>query len=270
MAHPFFDLPRPIVVGHRGASGELPENTLPSFERALARGAAILETDVHLTRDGEVVICHDPDLARTTEASGPVAGRDLAELRTLDAGYRFSPDGGRSFPQRGQGIRIPTLREAFEAFPGIRFNIEIKRDDPALVDATLATIADAGREKLTLLAAGEDATMVRLRARLAETGLAVAQGASPADVVGFVRASREGGEPPREPMALQIPTHFAGQALVTAELLAFAHAHGVQVHVWTINQRAEMERLLDLGVDAVMSDFPGLLHEVVAERRGRG
>jgi glycerophosphoryl diester phosphodiesterase len=127
-----------------------------------------------------------------------------------------------------------------------------------------------GREKTTLLASGEDSTMVRLRARLRETGLAVAQGASPADVVGFVRAAREGGDPPSEPMALQIPPSFAGQPLVTAELVAFAHEHDVQVHVWTINERAEMTRLLDLGVDAVMSDFPGLLSEVVAEWRERG
>jgi len=270
MRHPFFDLPTPIVVGHRGASGELPENTLPAFERALSRGAAILETDVHRTRDGVVVISHDPDLSRTTDASGAIGERDLAELKLLDAGHRFSPDGGRSFPERGKGIRIPTLREAFEAFPGIRFNIELKQDDALLIEATLAAVAEMGREKTTLLASGEDSTMARLRARLRETGLAVAQGASPADVVGFVRAAREGGDPPSEPMALQIPPSFAGQPLVTTELVAFAHDHDVQVHVWTINERAEMERLLDLGVDAVMSDFPGLLAEVVAERRERG
>ena len=133
MRHPFFDLPTPIVVGHRGASGERPENTLPAFERAVAQGAMVLETDVHISRDGVVVLSHDPDLARTTEAEGPIAARSFDELKALDAGYRFSPDGGRSFPQRGRKIRIPSLHEAFEAFPGIRFNVEIKQDDPALI-----------------------------------------------------------------------------------------------------------------------------------------
>ena len=125
------------------------------------------------------------------------------------------------------------------------------------------------RTELDLLAAGEDAIMARLREQLAARGLGTAMGASPADVVGFVRAAREGGAPPRDPMALQIPTTFAGQPLVTAELVEFAHRHDVQVHVWTINESDEMERLLDLGVDAVMSDFPGRLHEIVARRGAR-
>jgi glycerophosphoryl diester phosphodiesterase len=269
MRHPFFDLPTPVVFGHRGASGEAPANTLPAFERAVAQGAAVLETDVHLTRDGVVVTFHDDDLARTTDATGPIAELSFDELRRLDAGHRFSPDGGRSFPFRGQGVQVPRLRDVLEAFPDVRLNVEIKRSDPRLVDTALREIADAGREKTTLLAAGEDATMALLRRRLADTRLGVAQGASPADVVGFVRAMLAGTAPPQEPMALQIPPGFAGQPLVTPALVAFAHQHGVQIHVWTLNERSELERLLDLGVDGVMSDFPALACEVVAERRAR-
>jgi glycerophosphoryl diester phosphodiesterase len=268
MRHPFFDLPVPLVIGHRGASGELPENTLPAFERALAQGAVILETDVHPSRDGEVVICHDPDVARTTEGQGPVAGFTLAELQRLDAGYRFSPDGGRRFPARGRGIRMPTLREALEAFPGTRFNVEIKLNDPVLIDATLRVLAETGREKTTLLTAAEDDTMAALRAALRARGLAPAIGASVSDVVAFVRAAASGDEPPPpEPLALQVPAHFAGNPLVTPELVACAHRHDVQVHVWTVNDRAEMERLLDLGVDGIMSDFPAILADVVGARR---
>ena len=266
MTHPYFDLPRPIVIGHRGASGELPENTLPAFERALSRGAAILETDVHLTRDGEVVLCHDPQLDRTTDGSGAVEDHTLAELQRLDAGYHFSSDSGASFPQRGKGIRIPTLNEAFEAFPGIRFNVEIKRNSAPLIDATLGIVAEAGREATTLLAAEADDTMSALRARLAAIGLRPAMGAAVGDVVGFVRAAAEGGTPPPEPMALQIPPSFAGNPLVTPEFVGFVHRHGVQLHVWTINEEDEMRRLLDLGVDGVMSDLPGLLRKVVDER----
>jgi glycerophosphoryl diester phosphodiesterase len=266
MSHPYFDLPKPIVVGHRGASGELPENTLPAFERALSDGAAILETDVHLTRDGEVVLCHDPQLDRTTDGTGAVEHHTLAELRDLDAGYHFSRDAGASFPERGKGIRIPTLNEAFEAFPGIRFNVEVKRNSAALIEATVAIVAETGREAITLLAAEADDTMSALRAHLAATGVRPAMGAAVGDVVGFVRAAVEGGTPPPEPMALQVPPSFAGAPLVTPEFLEFAHRHDVQVHVWTINEEDEMRRLLDLGVDAVMSDFPGLLRKVVDER----
>jgi glycerophosphoryl diester phosphodiesterase len=137
------------------------------------------------------------------------------------------------------------------------------------VDATLREIEGTGRHKTTLLAAGEDATMALLRARLAEQGLDVAQGAAPGDVVRFVRAMLDRTAPPQGPMALQIPPDFAGRPLVTPELLEYAHAHDVHVHVWTVNERSEMERLLELGVDGIMSDFPALACEVVAARRAR-
>lgn len=266
MRHPYFDLPTPIVIGHRGASGELPENTLVAFERALSQGAAMLETDAHLSRDGEAVLSHDPRVDRTTDGSGAIEEYTLAELQRLDAGHRFSPDGGASFPQRGKGLQIPTLREAFERFPGIRFNIEIKQNSPVLIDATVRIVAEAKRAETTLLAAAEDDTMSALRARLAETGLRPAMGAALGDVVAFVRAAAAGETPPPEPMALQIPPSFAGNPLVTAELVEFAHRHEVQVHVWTINDEDEMRGLLDLGVDGVMSDFPAVLRKVVDER----
>jgi glycerophosphoryl diester phosphodiesterase len=268
MRHPFFDLQTPLVIGHRGASGELPENTLAAFERALAQGAVILETDVHCTRDGEVVISHDPDVTRTTDGQGPIAGFTLEALQRLDAGHRFSRDGGRTFPARGRGLRIPTLRAALEAFPGARFNIEVKQNDPRLIEGTLRALAETGREKTCLLAAAEDDTMASVRAALPVQGVAPALGASVGDVVAYLRAAANGTSPPPEPMALQVPASFGGNALVTPELVACAHRHEVQVHVWTVNDRAEMERLLDLGIDGIMSDFPAILADVVHTRRG--
>jgi glycerophosphoryl diester phosphodiesterase len=269
--HPYFDLPLPMVFGPRGASGEAPENTLPSFERALADGAAILETDVHLTRDGEVVIAHDPDVSRTTDGTGRIAELTLAELSRLDAGYRFSPDDGATHPQRGRGIRIPSLRETFERLPGVRFNIELKLADPRLVSAVVGLVAEHERAHLTLLAGAEAETLGAVRAELERRGVAAALGASVADVLGFVRAALGQGKAPDGPMALQIPPSFAGRPLVTPALVEFAHGQGVQVHVWTINDEDEMGALLDEGVDGVMSDFPARLRAVVdARRRGRG
>jgi glycerophosphoryl diester phosphodiesterase len=267
--HPFFELATPIAIGHRGSSGEAPENTLPAFARALEQGAEILETDVHATADGRVVIYHDERVDRTTDGAGAIAELTFDALRRLDAGYDFTTDGGRTFPFRGAGIRIATLAEAFEAYPEARFNIEIKRDDAALVDGVLRAIADAGREKRTLVTAGEDRAMARLRRRLAETGLAPAVGASAGDVLGFVRAALAGTAPPREPMALQIPEGFGGRPLVTRELVDFAHAHDVQVHVWTINDPDEMARLLALGVDGIVSDYPARLCEAIRAFRAQ-
>lgn len=264
MRHPYFDLPRPIPVGHRGASGELPENTLPSFARALEQGARILETDVHPSVDGVAVIFHDHDVDRTTDGSGPIAEKSLDALRGLDAGHGFTPDGGASFPSRGQGIGIPTLEEAFASFPDARFNIEIKQGDRAFLEQVVK--ASAGRAERTLLTSASDAVIAELRAVLSDTGVPVAMGASTGDCVAFVKAATAGEPPPPEPMALQIPTHFGEHPLVTPELVGFAHRHDVQVHVWTINDPAEIERLLDLGVDAVMSDFPIRVVEAIGRR----
>jgi glycerophosphoryl diester phosphodiesterase len=267
--HPYFDTPRPIVFGHRGASGEAPENTLVAFERALADGAVIVETDVHLTRDGEVVVAHDADVARTTDGSGRIAELRFPDLAALDAGYRFSPDGGATHPFRGKGVRMPALREVFRRFPGTRFNVEVKTNEPRLVEAVVRLVAEHEREGLTLLAAEKDDTMAAVRTELARCGVAAAVGASVGDVLAFVRAAIGQGAPPKEPMALQIPPSFAGRPLVTRALVDFAHRHDVQVHVWTINEEDEMRRLLGEGVDGVMSDFPGRLRAVVDEGRAR-
>jgi glycerophosphoryl diester phosphodiesterase len=269
MRHPYFDVPRPIVFGHRGASGEAPENTLPAFERALAQGAAILETDVHLTRDGEVVVAHDSDVSRTTDGSGPIAALRFRELAKLDAGHHFSPDGGASHPYRGRGVRIPALREVFRRFPETRLNIELKSAAPRLVETVVRLVAEHERAHLTLLAAAEAETLAAVRNELARREVAAAVGASAADVLDYVRAALGQGKPPDHVMALQIPPTFAGKPLVTRELLDFAHRHDVQVHVWTINEEPEMERLLALGVDGIMSDFPARLRAVV-DARGRG
>ena len=267
MTHPFFDLPTPLVIGHRGAAGEAPENTLASFARGLADGAAILESDVHLTRDGVPVLIHDDDVARVTDGSGRVAELELRDLQRLDAGYRFSRDGGRSHPERGRGHRIPTLQEVFDAFPSARLNLELKEDVPGLVERSVAVVAGAGRLDHTLLTSADDALMGRLRTHVVELGVEPALGACTADVAGFARSAAGGDPPPSGPMALQIPPDFGGRPLVTRALIEHAHRHHVQVHVWTINEPAEMARLLDLGVDGLVSDHPARVTALLKSRR---
>ena len=267
MQHPYFALPTPIVIGHRGCAGEAPENTLLAFERGVAAGAAILESDVHLTRDGVPVLIHDAEVDRVTNGTGAVCDQALAELRRLDAGHRFSPDAGRSHPFRGRGICIPTLEEALEAFPDARFNLEIKANLPDIMEATVDVVVRNGRESLTLLTAGDAALMTRLRSHIASRDVSVAQGASAADVLDVVRSALDGSAPTTPSMAVQIPREFGGRRLVTRELIDHAHAHGIQVHVWTINATEEMAELLDLGVDGIVSDFPGRLAELIERRR---
>lgn len=259
--------PPPRVYGHRGAAGVAPENTLPSFALAIALGATHLELDVHATRDGEIVVLHDPLLDRTTDAVGPVRERTWAEVAALDAGWHFSHD-GRTFPYRGQGVRVPRLAEVLAAFPGQRFNIEIKQGDPPIVDATLALLAAAGALERTLLAAEHDDIMAAIRAAGGER---VATGMSVGDVLAFLdrllRDDWDGYRPPGR--ALQVPPAHAGVEIVTAASVAAAHRAGLEMHVWTINERAEIDRLLDLGVDGIMSDLPGLVAEAVRQRAAR-
>lgn len=266
MAHPYFDGPRPAVFGHRGASGELPENTVAAFERALAQGADYLETDIHRTRDGRIVVAHDSDVARMTDGSGHLESLSWSEVQHLDAGHGFSPDEGQTFPERGGPHRIPLLEEVFDRFPHARINLELKASDPMLAADTLALIREHDREERTLVAGAEDETLALLRAEIDRTGIAPAVGASVGDVLAFVRSALDGKAPPAGPMVLQVPPDFGGQPLVTEAFVAHAHAHGLFVHVWTINDTTEMARLLDLNVDAVMSDFPGRLRAVVDAR----
>jgi glycerophosphoryl diester phosphodiesterase len=266
VAHPFFDVPVPTVIGHRGCAGEVPENTLASFERGLAEGAAILESDVHLTRDAVPVLLHDDRVDRNTNGSGRVAEFTLGELQRLDAGYRFTPDGGRSHPFRGQGFVIPTLEEALAAFPGARFNLELKEDLPGLVARTLKVVAEAGREDLTLLTAADEALMLDLRSQIESSGSGVAQGACTRDVADFIHSAQDASAPKPGPMALQVPAAFGDQPLVTLKFVEHAHAHGLAVHVWTINETDEMRALLDLGVDGLVTDHPGRMANLLKAR----
>ena len=266
MPHPYFDRPMPLVIGHRGAAGVAPENTLVGFETGLSMGAHIIESDIHVTHDGVPVLIHDPDLDRTTNGRGPVEGMGWAELRTLDAGCRFtgSPEPGADYGDRGIGV--PRLRDAFEAFPSTPFNLEIKASARDLVSSVVALVREFEREDRTLLVAGEDPIQALLRQELKDTGVRPALGASLADIVDIAVSAREGRSHSSDSMAIQVPLDFGGSRLVTPALIEHCRVHGVEVHVWTINEPDTMRELLDQGVGGIVTDLPGVLAEVIAKR----
>jgi len=251
------------LFGHRGAAGVAPENTLPSFRRALADGVDVFELDVHATRDGEVVVLHDPTLERTTDGAGAVADITFAELGRLDAGHRFTADGGRTFPYRGQGIRVPRLAELLQEFREIPLNIEIKSEGAAII-AEVVRMVRAARARI-VLAAEHDSIMQAIRAAAPDIPTSLATG----EVAAFIGALQNGETPtlPDGAVALQIPPSFGEIVLVDARSVAAAHALGAEVHVWTINDADEARRLLDLGCDGIMTDVPHLLSPVIAARR---
>jgi glycerophosphoryl diester phosphodiesterase len=260
----YFTLPRPRIFGHRGAAGLAPENTLPSFALGAALGAGYLELDVHGTSDGTIVVLHDDTLDRTTNGSGPVRAQPWWRIEALDAGYRFTCDGA-TFPYRAQGVRVPTLSAVLNAFPSHCFNIEIKQAEPPIVDEVVALLERAGAASRTLLAAADDAIMVEIRRA---AGDRIATGMSALDVALFVDRAQRGDWNGYAPAgrAFQIPPSHESIELVTREHVEAAHRFGCEVHVWTINEAAEIERLLDLGVDGIMSDFPGLAAVAAARR----
>ena len=256
----FLEGPRPRNIGHRGAAGHAPENTIASFRIALEMGADILELDVHGTRDGSVVVCHDPTVDRTTEGRGPIARMTLSEIAKLDAGYRWTTD-GKLHPYRGQGMRIPTLLELLAAFPGAPLNIEIKQADPSIVDDVVKLIQQHGREPIVNLAAESPAIMNAIRA----SAWRGATGYSLADALAFMDAlaADRWSEYTPPGVALQVPEHWNDIEVVTEPFVHAAHAAGVEVHVWTVNHRADMDRLLTLGVDALVTDFPDVARQAI-------
>lgn len=263
MGTEYFRGPRPRIFAHRGSSGNAPENTLIAFETAVEAGAGILEMDVHATSDGHVVVMHDPMLERTTDGQGPISALTLAELKRLDAGYRFSPDGGKTFPFRGKGIRVPTLREVTEKFPRVPFNIEIKQSDPPIEHAVFDLLRQLDHADLVLLAAENDFLIERIRSLDRE----VPTNFCSTEVLEFLqrlhRADWEGYTPAGR--ALQIPELYHDVRVLTPELLKAAAGLGVEVHIWTVNEKADMRRLLQMGVDGIMTDYPERLVEVARE-----
>jgi glycerophosphoryl diester phosphodiesterase len=257
--HPYLFASRPHLFGHRGASGEAPENTRVAFELALAQGMGFLEMDCHASQDGEIVIIHDADVGRVTNGAGPVTELRFRELSELDAGFHFSSD-GRTFPYRGCGVRIPLLAEILEGFPGVGINLEVKQAEPPIAEEVVRIVRQAGAQNRVLLAAAEDDIMEDLHRLNPGTAL----GSSVGDVADFFKALGEKNPEAFVPRgdALQLPTEFAGRPLITPESVATAHRHGLALHVWTINEPAEMRRLLALGVDGLMSDFPERLRQV--------
>jgi len=256
----YFAAAKPRVFGHRGAAGLAPENTIPSFALGLTLGADMLELDVHASRDGVVVVFHDPTLDRTTNGTGPLRERSLYELQQLDAGYHFTRD-GHDFPYRGHGLRIPTLEAVLKDFPLAHCNIEIKQADPPIVTDVLQVIRRLGAQHRVLLAAEHDPIMQQIRPLAGD----IATSFSAAEVADFVGRQQAGGLDNYQPSghALQIPPRFNDIELITEESIAAAHRCGLEVHAWTINDADEMKRLLGLGVDGIISDLPGLARVVV-------
>jgi len=260
------------VIGHRGAAGAAPENTLPAIEHGILAGSDALEVDVHVTTDGHLVVIHDDTVDRTTEGSGPVEAMTLSEIKRLDAGHRFTPDRGRTYPFRDEGVRIPTLDEAVAAAGDLPLIIEVKssgagralgdwlrtrRQDAPVSPDDLERFIVGGFEKDAVAPAAAEARW---------------QCATRRDLVPFILAGKVGLRWPLRPAidAIMLPIRKGPLRLVTRRFVRQAHDQGLGIFVWTVNRPDVMRALFDLGVDGLISDVPARVRRVLDERRANG
>ncbi len=253
----------PLLVAHRGGGRLAPENTLAAFTSAVEDwGADMLELDVRLTSDGVVVVIHDATVDRTTNGKGAVSDLTFAELRALDAGYRFlDPDGNPTF--RGRGVIVPTLEEVLDGFPGVWLNVEAK--EAAVAVPLVDLVRKRGEEYRVLLAAEIEKNRREIRDYQGPWG------ASRLDCFLFWMAQWIPGGSAFTPSVdvFQVPEHWKGKRVLTPRLIREAHRRNIPVHVWTVDDPEDMKRLLSWGVDAIQSDRPDLLSQVLVAEAGR-
>jgi glycerophosphoryl diester phosphodiesterase len=240
--HPFLDWDGPIPFAHRGGASEAPENTMPAFQYAVDLGFHYIETDVQVTADGVLTAFHDNDLRRTCGRPGRISDLPWSEVRTAMVDGRAP---------------IPLLEDLLGAWPELRVNIDCKTD--GTVDALMASLRRTSSLDRVCVGAFSDRRLARLRDELGPT-LCTSLGPLGVARLRFTKPSHPAGN------AAQVPVRQGPLTVVDASFIAKAHGRGIQVHVWTIDDAAEMRRLLDLRVDGIMTDRPAVLREVFEER----
>jgi glycerophosphoryl diester phosphodiesterase len=270
---------RVIAYAHQGGEFEAPSSTLYAIERAIALGVTGIELDVHATKDGELVVSHDPTVERTTDSTGAIAEMTLEELRRLDNSHWFVPGKGAvhdapggDYPLRGRApadrrFGVATLSEVLELTGWDALNLDIKQTAPKVTpyeEALAVAIANSPRPEFVIVASFHDAATERFRRFAPEVATAPGQN----EVTAFVQSVVRGEDPDpsiARHAAIQVPPRAFGVDIVTETFVRTAHDHGVAVHVWTIDDPAEIRRLCSLGVDAVMSDRPSTLVGILDE-----
>lgn len=265
---PFLRDDRVVVLAHQGASGHAPSNTMPAFELALQQGADILETDVHMTKDGVLVVSHDDTIDRMSNGQGWIREMTLAELRRYDFGWDFSPDGGKTYPYRGKGVQIPTLEEVFLRWPDVRVNIELKQTHPPTEETVLALVKKYGMEDKVLIGTFHTENGKRWKALAGErVATSMTMGQMIWFAVHYVPRLDWLYAPAAD--AFQVPTHEELGPLTvrfdTERFVNRAHGLGMKVHYWTVNDEATMRRLIELGADGLITDYPDRAMRVLQE-----
>jgi len=246
-----------IPFAHRGSCELWPENTLHAFEKAGHYNCRHIETDIRLSRDGEIVIFHDETLERTTNGTGKISDKDWKELQQLDAAYNFNPQA--NFPLRSKGIRIPSLQEAMETFPQMKFNLDLKQ---AGMEKAVAQLIERNNYHDRVCLASFHGRRIRRCRKMLSKPVEISSGSVGAVFYWF--ASRIGISLSPDISASQVPLRQWNLTFADQKFIQAAHRAGIQVHVWVVNEPGDMQRLIGQGADGIVTDRIDLLNEILS------
>lgn len=258
----YMDFPTsPLVIAHQGGDGIRPGNTIIAFQNALEMGVDVIETDIRQTRDGVLVVSHDETVDNKSNGVGRVVDLTMEELNTLDAAYNWSPQDGATFPYRGQGITYASLEEVFITFPDMRFNIDMKQTDPPIYAAFCDLIRKYDMQEKVVAASFSHENITAFRKLCPE----VTTSGSETETRTFVLLNLAylGHWYSPDFKVFQVPTKSSGITIMTPHFVRAVHFRNLRVDVWTIDDPAEMNRMLDMGVDGIITDRPDLLMDLL-------
>lgn len=256
--------PMPRVVAHRGDSKHFPENTIEAFISAVKMGIDVIETDVHLSKDNQVVIWHDETLDRNTNGSGRIEDHSVKELLEFDAGYTFTKDGGKTFPFRGKNIKLCTLEEALVKCPNQRFNIDLKTKDLRIVDEFIKVVRKHKAEHRVCCASFHLENLQAIREKAPDILTSV----TTKEVVPLLIKQKLNILPKKlaeRKIIFQVPVSQGIIKVITPRFITMMHQRGAVIMVWTINDEEEMRTLFKMGVDSIMTDDPATVIKVAKE-----
>ncbi len=261
--HPYYtaNLNYPLVIAHQGGDGIWPGETMFAYQNAVDLGVDVLEMDIHITKDGILVLMHDETVDRTTDGSGEIESMTLDEIKKLDAGYNWTPDEGATFPFRGQGITVTTLEEVFTAFSDMRMTIEIKKTNASMAKPFCELIRKHNMEDKILVASFHDDRLKEFREECPE----VATSSAKNETTVFVLLTKPflGSFYSPKFFSLQVPEESGGITVMTPAFVKAAHERNLAVEPWTINDEETMKKLIAWGVDGIITDRPDILLKVL-------
>lgn len=254
---------RTLNIAHQGGEGLWPSNTMLAYKNAVELGVDMLEMDMHSTQDGVLVLSHDDTLDRLTDTRGKISEMPISSLMKADAGFMLDPKSNRLYPFRGQGVQVAQMKDVLTSFPSTPMTIEIKQAAPSIVAPFCKLLRDTNMTGKVIVASFSDAALNEFRTICPEVMTSMTE----KELRPLVLLSKVGlaGLAKAPGQVAQVPVRAAGIEVVTPAFVNAMHARGVAVQVWTINDEAEMRRLIRMGVDGIITDRPDILKKVLSE-----